>query len=229
MDKVDELKTEKGDGPENGGEKDKISFHPEQQAKVQKLIDEAYRKAYAKAQRNVSSSGEVEELKGEIEKLRQEKKTSTLLRSIARHNVVDAEEVADLLRDKIRLDDYGNCTVVGDAGSTVINNTGSPMGVEEFVATWLSERPHHLRSSGSSGAGSESVRFGGSVRRYDLTDPAAWRNMPREDLDAILREGVNVQGAAGQLYRFRDVTNPFTQAKKRKHGSPRGTSSASPE
>jgi len=221
MQQVDELKTANaGDGHENvaGPESSKVAFDPEQQAKVQQLIDEAYRKAYAKAQRAAGSGEEVKKLKSEVDSLREEKKMSALLRVISKHNVVDAGEVAELLKNRIKLDDDGNVTVVGSSGSTWIDSSGRPMGLDEFIGHWLGERPHHLRPTGPAGAGSSGARYGGtSAVRHNLADPAAWRTMPREDLDRILREGVNVQGAAGQTYRFKDVRNPFLEAKKQRY------------
>lgn len=218
MTQVDEQKTDGGDGHVNGVTgTSKTTFSPEQQEKVQELIDEAYRKAYTKAQRGTSTSEEVEKLKGEVERLRDDQLMSGLLRVISRHNVVDAEEVAELVKDQVRVGDDGGLTVVGRSGSTRIDSSGRAMGLEEYIGRWLSERPHHLRASGSSGSGSGGARFGGDhVATHNLTDPSAWRQMPREDLDRLLREGVNVQGAAGQTYRFKDVKNPFIEAKRKR-------------
>lgn len=222
MQQVDELKTvESGDGPKNGfeSESSKVMFLPEQQAKVQELIDEAYKKAYAKAQRR-NPSEEVEKLKGEVEKLKHERKTAALLRAVSKHSVVDAEEVVELLKDRVRVDDSGNLSVVGSTGASRIDHTGLPMSVEEYVGSWLSERPHHLRAPGGAGSGSSGSRFSVNASlRYDLSDPAAWRNMPREELDRLLKEGISVQGSTGQSYKFRDVKNPFLEARKRKFQS----------
>lgn len=222
MPQVDELKTgERGDGPKNGDlESSKVMFMPEQQAKVQELIDEAYKKAYSKAQKSRASSEEVEMLKGEVEILRQERKTSALLRAVSRHSVVDADEVVELLKERVRMDESGYLSVTGESGAARVNGHGQPMSLEEYVDHWLKERPHHLRPSGGAGAGSQGARFGGgSAAKYNLSDPEAWRNMPREDLDRLLREGINVQGASGQTYKFKDVKNPFLEARKRKHHS----------
>lgn len=212
---VDELKTGNVD---ERREDAKVSFLPEQQARVQELIDEAYRKAYAKAQRAMSGA-DVDKLKAEVERLREERKSASLLRAISRHSVVDAEEVTELLKHRVRAEEDGTLKVIGQSGAARVNNSGQPMSVEEFVDSWLSERPHHLRASATSGAGSFGARFSSAPARYDLSDPAAWRSMPREELDRLLREGVDVQGAAGQNYRFRDVKNPFLEARKRKFQS----------
>lgn len=213
---VDELKTGNADEKREEG---KVSFLPEQQARVQELIDEAYRKAFAKAQRTISGGADVERLKAEVERLKDERKSAALLRAISRHNVVDADEVTELLRSRVRIDEDGSFRVIGESGAARVNNSGQPMSIEEFVDSWLGERPHHLRPSAAAGAGSLGARFSGSRARYDLSDPASWRSMPREELDRLLKEGVDVQGAVGQNYRFRDVKNPFLEARKRKFHS----------
>lgn len=215
---VDELKTvEKGEGHYNGSdEASRVTFMPEQQARVQELIDEAYRKAYSKAQKSRSSSEEVEKLKTEVERLKGDTKTAALLRSISRHNVVDAEEVTELLKGRVRMEDDGSLSVLGESGGMRVSSSGTPMTVDDYVSHWLNERPHHLRSSGSIGAGSSGARFGAGSVRHNYSDPFAWRGMPREDLDRLLKEGITVQGSAGQTYSFKDVKNPFIEARKRK-------------
>lgn len=220
MHQVDELKTDVNNKAAVAGETQdapKMSFLPEQQAKVQELIDEAYRKAYSKALRTRTATDEVDGLKEEIKKLRKDRKEAALYRSISRYNVVDADEVAKLLSDRVRLDDGGNVHVIGENGSPRINVSGHPVGLDEYLALWLSERPHHLRAAGATGAGSQGVRFGsGGKASHNLTDHNVWRTMPREDLDRLLKEGVNVYGSAGQVYKFKDVLNPFTEARKKR-------------
>ncbi|HAO93409.1 MAG: hypothetical protein A2X99_10265 [Deltaproteobacteria bacterium GWB2_55_19] len=214
---VDELKTVSTDGS-SAGDDGRVSFQPEQQAKVQELIDEAYRKAYAKASKR-SSTEEFERLKTEVERLREERKAAVLLRSISRHGVVDAEEVAELLKRRIRLGEGNEASVTNDSGAAMVNSMGGPLSVDEFVSAWLSERPHHLRPAAGAGAGSLGARFSYGERRHNLSDPLSWRNMPREELDRLLKDGVNVQGSAGQSYGFRDVKNPFLEARRRKFQS----------
>lgn len=210
---------EKGDGQSGGTESgsERVTFSLDQQAKVQGLIDEAYRKAYSKAQRARTSTDELDRMKSEIEGLKSEKKKLELMKTISRYNVVDAEEIAELLDNKVRMDEAGNIMVVNDTGSGRINDSGHPMGVDEYLGEWLSSRPHHLRVNGTTGAGSRGAGFRGSgAARYSLSDPASWQSMPREDLDRFLKEGIDVYGSAGQVYRFRDVRNPFLDARKRK-------------
>jgi len=198
----------------------RVAFTPEQQARVQELIDESYRKAFQKAQRGRGTSEDLEGLRREIEGLKEEKKKLALLKAVSRYNVVDGEEIVKLLEDRVRMDDEGHIVVVNSSGSAKINDAGYPVGMDEFISQWLSERPHHLRSTAAPGAGSRCAGFGhGTTGRPSLADPSAWRAMPREDLDRILREGINIHGSAGQVYRFRDVKNPFLDARKRRFGA----------
>ncbi|MBI5236008.1 MAG: hypothetical protein HY886_07155 [Deltaproteobacteria bacterium] len=215
---ADELRTnEAGTGRKSNADADasKVVFTPEQQGKVQELIDDAFTRAYAKALRTRGHSDDADRLKKEVDALKHEKKSAALLRSLSRHNVVDAEEVCELLKDKVRLDEDG-FKVVNETGGAMINSAGHPMNLDEFVGQWLDDRPHHLRSGASAGAGSTGARSCSNGLRRDVSDPAAWRTMPREELDKRLKDGIVLQGAAGQTYTFRDVKNPFLEARRRR-------------
>ncbi len=209
---VDELETAKGVSSDNGGDR---PFSPEQQEKVQGLIDDAYKRAYSKALRGGGVSDEVKKLKGEVESLKVERKNSALLKSVARHNVVDPEEVSELLNSRISFDDNGNLVAPPSA-------SGTRVGVDEFVQSWLSERPHHLRSSSSVGSGSPGrlTAAGAGKVKYNLSDPESWRNMPREDFDRLMKEGVNISGGgSSKNLSFKNVSNPFHEARQRKFKS----------
>lgn len=208
MTEVDELKTAAAEGREEGSSK--MEFSPEQQARVQELIDGAYRRAYSKATATTGESEEMVRLKGEVERLHVESKNAALIRAVSRFNVVDPEEVMELISSKVSVGENGMLSVADDDGS------GRRLGAEEYLTNWLAERPHHLRSSGSTGSGSHGSKFAEKRQSYNLTDPAAWRELPREELDRLLKEGVNVQGSSGQVYRFKDVKNPFVEARRRK-------------
>ncbi|MBI5560562.1 MAG: hypothetical protein HY883_04750 [Deltaproteobacteria bacterium] len=213
MSQVDELKTENKGGVSTA-ESSKVTFTPEQQAKVQELIDESYRKAYEKAARRPAMGEELDGLKREVESLKEEKKMAYILRAVARHNVVDPEDVAESISRHVKVDEGGSVVVNGDGRS---KGGVHPLTIAEYVEEWLGERPHHLRSTGAQGGGSGSSRFGDRTRaRHNLADPDIWRSMPREDLGKLLREGVNVHGTSGQVFKFKDVQNPFVEARKRK-------------
>jgi len=212
---VDELKTAGDVSPANtndGVHKEavlrEVAFNDAQQQKVQSLIDDAYKRAYTKALRGATDSDEMRRLRSEVESLKSERKNSTLLKAVARHNVVDPEEVAELLTGKVKYDDHG---------SVYAESNGKKVSVDEFVGDWLTDRPHHLRSSPHQGGGSASARkhLTGRNSSYNLSDPETWRNMPREDFDSFMKEGVVIGGGSKTLS-FKNVSNPFHEARKKK-------------
>ncbi len=159
--------------------------------------------------RTAGHTEEVEVLRKEVEALREDKKVSAIFRAVTKHDVVDADEVVELIKGHVEMDEDGNISVANGSGGSVT--------LDEYVEEWLSQRPHHLRPRGTEGSGSRAVMFSNSIaRRYDLSDPVVWRTMPREDLDMFLREGIYIHGAGGQVYRFRNVRNPFVEARRRR-------------
>ena len=180
MANVDERKTDMKD---DGLKADSVAFTPPQQSRVQELIDDAYKKAFQKASRVPSGAPELDELRKEVERLKGDKLMASVLRAVARHNVVDAEEVAELISRRVAL----------DASGRAVANDAPNSDIDEYVHGWLLERPHHLRASMAQGAGSIGARYEGKGRP-NLSDPYVWRNMPREDVDRLLKEGVDVHG-----------------------------------
>ena len=207
----------------------KIIFSREQQAKVQELIDEAYRKAYVKANEAAKKDGgagkdtslvdeQLKALSSQVQTLRDEKKNNALLRTIGRHNVIDSEEVAAFTARFIRLNDDNSFTVINEAGQERLNAHAKPMLVEEFIAEWLMARPHHLRPSGASGAGSMGATFGPGASTATPLTLESIRGMSAEELNKRVAEGISIQGSAGQTFNFKRPANPFIDARKRAQG-----------
>ncbi len=182
---------------------ERVEFTPQQQEKIQHLIDDAYRRAFQKASK-MAVPEELEQLKSELAHLREEKKKADILRTVSRFNVVDPDEVVELISRDVEVDEKGELRVKGEES----------MSLDDYVSMWLSRRPHHLRTT-QGGGGSQGATFSEPRAHHDLSDPMVWRNMPAEDLYRYLKEGVDIH-AGGRLYRFRDVTNPFREARKRK-------------
>lgn len=224
MSDVDELKTggTGGDGQggnaatggkgnsDGGGNTDssKVEFSPEQQVRIQSLVDDAYRRAFSKASGSAASPlelaalrAEIEELKGKAQALSAEGKTDTneemkkaieelnekhalemkgvtvklagmtddkkramILSAVAKHQVMDAAEVTTLVWNNIEVAEDGSLTVKGEGGAPKvdINNGGQPMSLDTYITGWLNERPHHVRSTPSQGAGSQGSRGNGN-------------------------------------------------------------------
>ena len=217
-------------GSDGGGNPDKVVFSPEQQSRVQKLIDEAYAKAYAKAiKTSVAKEEKTEDkkdttlpdaklktLESQVSALREEKKGNTLLKAIVRHNVIDAEEISALLKGYVRLNDDNSFTVLNELGAERLNANAAAMTVDELVADWLSKRPHHLRASGTTGAGSSGGRFSGGGSQTPLTADSI-RKMSTEELKGLIAgDGISIAGSAGQTFNFKKTSNPFIEARKKK-------------
>lgn len=244
--KTDEQLKAEADAAAKAG---KVEFSPEQQAKIQGLIDEAYKKAYAKAGGGSSAeikdyealkaelaalkagggkgkeseevkalTAKLDEFKAALEKKNARELEDSIFREVAKFNVMDAAEVTTLLRAGIKADENGVPMVVNADGSPRLNLNATPtrpMTVSEFIADWLKTRPHHLRASGRAGAGSPGVKFGGEGgKEYDLSNPETIRNMPREDLDKLIADGIAVRGSGGQVFRFKTSGNAFIDARK---------------
>ncbi len=219
MIEVDELKTgETGDGLETGSSR--VSFTPEQQSRMQVYIDNAYKRGLTKGS---TSNDEVKRLTGEVENLKDYKVNSAILEAVSRHNVVDAAEVSELIRRNVTIGESGEVSAVDGSAFGKAGSGPGRVALSEYVERWLEDRPHHLRGQGTSGGGSGSARFGGGgKKRYDLSSPETWRNIPREDLDQLLKEGINIQSGSGQVFSFKDVTNPFHEARKRRFNNSGG-------
>ena len=222
--------------------KAKVEFSPEQQVKVQGVVDAACKRAYAKASQEIArleaeiaalkagdGKGNVSEvvktLTAELDKVKADsaKKSAreledSIFKEVAKFNVMDISEVTTLLRGNIRPDEDGTPIVVNADGSPRLNLNATPtrpMTISEMITDWLKTRPHHLRASGRQGSGSSGAKFGGEGgKEYDLSKPGVASSMPREELDKALAGGIEVVGSAGQVFRFKQSGNAFTEARK---------------
>ena len=119
---------------EGDEKKDRTPFSPDQQARVQDLIDSAYKRAYSKATGIGGRKEEVRRLEDEIDKFKEYKKNVLLTTAISKHDVVDINKVIELVSPHLDFDYKG----------TLVDISGA-VGAEEYIAAWLGERPHHLR------------------------------------------------------------------------------------
>lgn len=122
-----------------------------------------------------------EKYSGEINTLRQEltsmKVDGTLLNTASQRNAVNPEQVAQLLRNQVGLDETGR-PVVYDKGNVVYDpDTAEPKSLESLVNEFLDNNPHFLRS-GPSGvtsngaAGSAPTSKQVDISKLDMTKAA---------------------------------------------------------
>lgn len=119
-------------------------------------------------------SGEIETLRSELTSM---KVDGTLLNTASTRNAVNPEQVAQLLRNQVGLDETGR-PVVYDSGNVVYDpDTAEPKSLESLVNEFLDSNPHFLRSGPagvtSNGAqGSAPTSKTVDVSSLDMTNPA---------------------------------------------------------
>lgn len=108
-----------------------------------------------------SNGEDVTALKAEVEKLKagrikdaEDKRELILKNAAAELNAVSPSQVATLIRQNLKTDDNGNLSVVNAEGQPRLNAEGEPMTEKELIKEFLSNNPHLVKASGSSGAGS---------------------------------------------------------------------------
>ena len=115
---------------------------------------------------------------GELENtLKREKVDGALLSSASSFKSVAPNQVADLLKNRVRLNEQGEAEVVDENGTPAYLENGSLMQVKDLVSEFLTINPHFAAPS-QSGTGSQS-KVGGNVTsettdisKLDMTKPA---------------------------------------------------------
>lgn len=104
---------------------------------------------------------------GELENtLKREKVDGALLNSAASLKSVAPTQVADLLKNRVRLNEQGEAEVVDENGTPAYLDNGSQMQVKDLVSDFLTTNPHFAAPS-QSGTGSQG-RVGGSSSSNEL-------------------------------------------------------------
>lgn len=127
------------------------------------------------SQQKEKFSSEINSLRSELTSL---KVDGTLLNAAASRGAINAEQVVQLLRGNVGLDETGR-PVVFDKNKSVIydEKTAEPKKLEDLVNEFLDANPHFLRSGPSGipsqgGQGSGSVKPEVDIASLDMTKPA---------------------------------------------------------
>ena len=127
---------------------------------------------------------------GELENtLKREKVDGALLNSAASLKSVAPNQVADLLKNRVRLNEQGEAEVVDTNGTPAYLDNGSQMQVKDLVSEFLTTNPHFAAPS-QAGTGSTSS-VGGTIKteRLDISDLDMTRPAHREQYKKLKAEG----------------------------------------
>jgi len=118
-------------------------------------------------------SNRISELEGTLTK---EKVDGALLNAASKNKSVAPNQVADLLKNRVRLNELGQSEVISDDGTPLYKDDGSQMGVDDLVKDFLATNPHFPAPS-ASGTGSTGKVGGGSkstdldITTLDMSNP----------------------------------------------------------
>ena len=105
-------------------------------------------------------------LESELQKIRIDE---TLVNTASQLKAINPNEVKSLLRNAVKLNDSGSVEVVSENGTPRYNEKGELMSVNELVAEYLNNNPHHL-SATPKGSGSQSGIGGDTPKAMKLSD-----------------------------------------------------------
>ena len=105
-------------------------------------------------------------LESELQKIRIDE---TLINTASQLKAINPNEVKALLRSAVKLNDSGNVEVVSENGTPRYNEKGELMSVNELVAEYLNNNPHHL-SATPNGTGSQSGIGGNPLKPFNLAN-----------------------------------------------------------
>jgi vacuolar-type H+-ATPase subunit I/STV1 len=105
-------------------------------------------------------------LESELQKIRIDE---TLINTASVLKAINPNEVKSLLRGAVKLNDSGNVEVVSENGTPRYNEKGELMSVNELVAEYLNNNPHHL-SATPKGTGSQSGIGGNTLKPFNIAN-----------------------------------------------------------
>jgi hypothetical protein len=90
-----------------------------------------------------------------------------LVSAAAQYRAVNAEQVKQLLKPQVRLNDVGDVEVLDTKGTVRYNDQGQPFRVEDLVKEFLDTNPHFVSAGASTSNGKSNI--GQSQEKIDLT------------------------------------------------------------
>ena len=111
-----------------------------------------------------------------------------LLTAANKHNAIDSEQVATLLRHSVRLSDDGMVEVIDANGTVRYNDNADPLTIDEAVSEFLTASPHFVRAS-QGGAGTMGNAGGSTPKPTSVADMVEnWSNGGKEAYAALRKK-----------------------------------------
>ena len=108
----------------------------------------------------------IQSLESELKRIRIDE---TLVNVASGLKAVKPAEVKQLLRNNVKLNDQGSVEVINEDGTPRYSDKGEPMSVNDLVAEYLKNNPHHVMAT-QSGSGSQSKIGGASPKQLKIGD-----------------------------------------------------------
>ena len=115
----------------------------------------------------------VESHKKELQKLqdelRGEKIDKQLIQSASNNRAINPNQVKDLLKDNVRLNEEGKAEILDKDVTTRYNKEGKPLSIDEFVSEFITQNAH-FQVATPSGSGSVSNVGKVNAQTFNLSD-----------------------------------------------------------
>lgn len=109
----------------------------------------------------------------EIQKLQSDlrniKINDALLGSASKHRAINPQQVVELLKNNVRLNEDGQVEVLAETGTPRYNKDGNLYSVEEYVSEFLTQNPH-FQTATPSGSGSKGNVGKVDAKPFNLAD-----------------------------------------------------------
>lgn len=126
------------------------------------------------AQQKQDYDNKITAMKSQLER---ERVDGSLLNAASARSAVNPQQVAQLLRSRVTLQDDGDVTVLNEKGEVMYDTeAGTLLSVDKLVNEFLDSNPHFLRAgpsgSGSTGSVGEDSSNEVDISQLDLSNPA---------------------------------------------------------
>jgi hypothetical protein len=103
------------------------------------------------------------------DELRGEKIDKQLIQSASNNRAINPNQVKDLLKDNVRLNEEGKTEILDKDGTTRYNKEGKPLSIDEFVLEFITQNAH-FQVATPSGSGSVSNVGKVNAQTFNLSD-----------------------------------------------------------